>query len=145
MKKILFFLSCQLIFTTIFPHKPPDTKEKGDQVFFIVEEMPTFESGNQNKFRKYIHKNIKYPQEAIEKKICGKVFVYFIVDENGNVINERIVRGVHPSLDNEALRIIKNSPKWTPGKQRGEAVRVAFTFPVEFQLDECAGSWIVDP
>ncbi len=111
-----------------------EEEEEEAEVFFIVEEMPTFNGGDQNEFRKFIQQNLKYPQIAAENGISGRVFVYFVVNEKGEVTSARVVRGVDPSLDKEALRVVMSSPKWTPGKQRGKPVRVAFTFPIVFVL-----------
>ena len=111
-----------------------DEEEEEAEIFFIVEDMPTFNGGDQNEFRKFIQSNLKYPQIAAENGISGRVFVYFVVNEKGEVINAKVVRGVDPSLDKEALRVVMSSPKWTPGKQRGQPVRVAFTFPIVFVL-----------
>ncbi len=84
---------------------------------------------------KYIQKNIKYPAIAKEYNITGKVFIQFIVDKTGSVINVKVVRGVDKNLDAEAVRVIKSLPKYKPGKQRGKAVRVMFTVPINFTLN----------
>ncbi|MBU8893391.1 MAG: TonB family protein [Bacteroidales bacterium] len=104
------------------------------EVFFVVEDMPTFQGQSSDAFRIYIQRNLKYPMIAQENGVSGRVFVQFDVDPSGSIINVVVVRGVDPSLDKEALRVVKSSPKWTPGKQRGRAVRVRFTFPIVFQL-----------
>ncbi|MFO7923531.1 MAG: energy transducer TonB [Bacteroidales bacterium] len=105
-----------------------------EEIFFIVEDMPDFQGGGQDAFRKYIAENLRYPQIAAENGIQGRVFVQFVVNANGEVSDATVVRGVDPSLDREAIRVVMSSPKWTPGRQRGEAVRVAFTFPINFVL-----------
>jgi TonB family protein len=84
---------------------------------------------------KYIQKNVKYPPIAKEYNITGKVYVSFIVDKSGSVTDVKIVRGVDKHLDAEALRVVKLLPKYKPGKQRGEFVRVMFTIPINFKLD----------
>ena len=104
------------------------------EVFFIVEDMPDFQGGGQDAFRRYIAENLRYPQIAAENGIQGRVFVQFVVNTDGSVSDATVVRGVDPSLDREALRVIMSSPKWTPGRQRGQPVRVAFTFPINFVL-----------
>lgn len=109
-------------------------EEEEEEIFAIVEEMPNFKDANNNKFREYITNNLKYPDIAAENGIQGKVFVAFVVEPDGSVSNVRVVRGIDPSLDKEALRVIKSSPKWIPGMQRGKPVRVSFTFPVHFSL-----------
>ncbi len=104
------------------------------EVFFIVEEMPDFKGKGPDGFREYLGKNLNYPKIAAENGISGRVFVRFIVEEDGSVSNVTVVKGVDPALDAEAVRVIKNSPNWKPGKQRGQKVRVSFTFPINFAL-----------
>lgn len=109
-------------------------EEAEEEVFFIVEEMPRFQGGDHNSFRNYIQSNLKYPAIAAENGISGTVFVQFAVNSKGEVVDATVVRGVDPALDKEALRVVKSSPKWTPGRQRGSAVKVQFTFPIRFVL-----------
>jgi periplasmic protein TonB len=104
------------------------------EIFFIVEDMPDFQGGGQDAFRRFIAENLRYPQIAAENGIQGRVFVQFVVNEDGSVSDAKVVRGVDPSLDREALRVVMSSPRWTPGRQRGQPVRVAFTFPINFVL-----------
>jgi TonB family protein len=104
-----------------------------DSTFLVVEEMPKFNGGNPDNFRQYIAENLRYPEEAKKQNITGKVFVSFVVGSDGNVRDVKIVRGVHPLLDEECLRVVSSSPQWTPGKQKGKNVAVQFTFPVIFQ------------
>lgn len=111
-----------------------EEEEAADEVFFIVEDMPKFKGGDLNDFRVYVQKRIRYPDIAQENGIQGRVFVQFAVDAKGEVVNAVVIRGVDPALDKEALRVVKSSPKWTPGKQRGRPVKVQFTFPITFQL-----------
>jgi protein TonB len=79
-------------------------------------------------------KNIKYPTESIEKGVQGRVIIQFVGEKDGSITDAKVVRGVDPLLDAEALRVINQSPKWKPGKQKGEAVRVKYTLPVAFRL-----------
>lgn len=102
-------------------------------MFFIVEEMPEFPEG-QLGLRKFIAQTIKYPVAAQENGIQGKVFVNFVVAKDGSVKNAKIFRGVDPSLDKEALRVVNSLPKWKPGKQKGEEVAVSYTVPINFVL-----------
>lgn len=109
-----------------------------DEVFVVVENMPKFRGDNsrdQEIFRSYIGENLIYPEIAIENGIQGRVFVSFIVEPDGSVSNVEIVRGVDPSIDKEAVRVVESSPKWEPGTQKGENVRVKFTFPISFSLE----------
>lgn len=109
-----------------------------DELFFVVEEMPAF-SYTENDFsttdfKEYIAYELNYPKEAKDKKIEGRVFIQFTINKEGYVKDAKVMRGVHPALDQEALRIIYSSPKWKPGRQRGHAVNVSQTYPVEFDL-----------
>ncbi|WP_321373771.1 energy transducer TonB [uncultured Draconibacterium sp.] len=108
--------------------------EGDSQVFFIVEDMPEFPGGDEA-LRKYIANALSYPEIAQEKKIQGKVYVSFVVEKDGSVGDAKIARGVDPSLDKEALRVVKALPMWKPGRQRGEPVRVQYTVPINFALN----------
>jgi len=106
-----------------------------EEVFYIVEDMPTFNGGDPaTEFRKYIAQNLQYPEIAAENGVSGRVIVQFAVNRVGKVVDARIVRSVDSALDKEAVRVVMSSPKWTPGKQRGKAVKVLFTFPINFVL-----------
>ncbi len=110
-----------------------EEEEEEAQVFFIVEDMPEF-PGGELALRKYIANAIKYPVIAQENGIQGKVYVTFVVDKDGGISDARVARGVDPSLDKEALRVVNTLPKWKPGKQRGKPVRVSYTVPINFVL-----------
>lgn len=103
-----------------------------DEPLFQVEFMPTFRGGDLNKFREWVTKRTHYPAEAIEKKIKGTVFLTFVVERDGSVSNVTVIKGVHPILDEEAVKAISDSPKWSPGLQRGLPVRVRFQIPLTF-------------
>ena len=108
-----------------------------EETFSIVEDMPKFNGGDPAvEFRKYISENLKYPEIALEKGISGRVIVQFTVNSEGKVVNARVLAGADPALDKEAIRVIMSSPTWTPGRQKGRAVNVLFTFPIKFSLDE---------
>ncbi len=111
-----------------------EEEEEEAQIFYIVEDMPEFPGGSLE-LRKHIAQNVQYPEIAKENGIQGRVFVQFVVNKKGEVEGVKVVRGVDPSLDKEAIRVIKNLPKWKPGSQRGQAVRVSFTVPINFQLN----------
>lgn len=110
-----------------------EEEEEEAQVFFIVEEMPEF-PGGELALRKFIAQSIKYPVIAQENGIQGKVYVNFVVDKDGSVTAAKVARGVDPSLDKEAMRVVNSLPKWKPGKQRGKAVKVSYTVPINFVL-----------
>jgi len=130
MKRLEFFL---MLFLAVIIAIPVNAQNDED-VFYVVEEMPEF-PGGEKEMRKYIANNINYPEDAQKKNIKGKVFVSFVIGKNGNVKDAMIERGVAPSIDKEALRVVSSLPKWNPGKQRGETVNVKFTIPINFQLD----------
>ena len=111
-----------------------EEKEKvEEEIFVVVENMPEF-PGGELALRKFISTAIKYPSIAQENGIQGKVFVNFVVDRDGRISNAKIARGVDPSIDKEALRVVMTLPKWKPGMQRGKTVRVSYTVPISFQL-----------
>jgi TonB family protein len=111
----------------------PKSLDASEQIFFIVEEMPEF-PGGEIALRQYIANAVKYPVTAQEKGIQGKVYVTFVVSKDGSVADCKIARGVDPSLDKEALRVVSELPKWMPGKQKGKNVNVSYTIPINFQL-----------
>lgn len=102
--------------------------------FALVEEKPKFNGGDANEFSKWVNQNLVYPEIAKENGVQGRVTMQFTVNPDGSVSNVKVLRGVDPSLDQEAVRVISMSPKWLPGKQRDRAVKVTYTFPVIFQL-----------
>ena len=104
-----------------------------EQVFDMVEQMPTF-PGGQQELMAYLGKNIKYPTIAQENGTQGRVIIQFVVERDGSISDVHVARGVDPYLDKEAVRVVKSMPKWLPGKQNGKAVRVKFTVPVMFRL-----------
>lgn len=110
-----------------------EEEEEDAPVFFIVEEMPEFPGGEQA-LHKFLASNIEYPVIAQENGIQGRVYVKFVVNTDGSITDVEIARGVDPSLDKEALRVVRSMPKWKPGKQRGKAVRVSYTVPINFVL-----------
>lgn len=107
----------------------------GDQVFNVVEEMPAFPGGIEG-LMKFLSQNIKYPKEAQDAGTQGRVLVQFTVKKDGHCDDFSVVRSVDPVLDAEALRVLKEMPAWQPGKQKGEAVNVKFTIPVQFKLNK---------
>ncbi|WP_282014083.1 TonB family protein [Marinifilum flexuosum] len=110
-----------------------EEEEDEDLPFVLVEDMPSFPGGIAA-LTKYLNENVKYPEEARKNGIQGRVFVNFVIDTDGSVVDVKIVRGVHALLDAEALRVVKAMPKWKAGKQRGKPVRVSYTLPIEFRL-----------
>ena len=116
------------------PVEAPVEEEEEEVVFVVVESMPEFPGGQQALF-KYLSENVKYPVIAQENGIQGRVICQFVVNKDGSIVDVEVVRsGGDASLDKEAVRVIKSMPKWKPGKQRGKAVRVKYTVPVNFKL-----------
>ena len=108
-------------------------EEEDNVVFQVVEKMPSFPGGDAELF-KFLSNNIKYPVIAQENGIQGRVICQFVVNRDGSIVDVEVVRSVDPSLDREAIRVIKSMPKWNPGMQRGKPVRVKYTLPVNFRL-----------
>lgn len=106
---------------------------KVEQVFDIVEIPPSFPGGDAAMYE-WLGQNIHYPQIAQENAIQGKVIIQFVVGKTGSIEDVKVVRGVEPSIDKEAVRVVKSMPKWIPGKQGGNAVKVRYTLPVQFKL-----------
>ena len=102
--------------------------------FQLVEDKPSFQGGDANQFSKWVNSRLVYPEIAKENGVQGRVLLQFTVEKDGSVTKVRVLRGVDPSLDKEAVRVVSMSPKWKPGKQRDRAVPVTYTFPVIFQL-----------
>ena len=118
----------------ITPVKIEEEEEEDEQeIFQVVENDPEFPGGVEAMY-KYLAQNIKYPQLARENNITGRVFVTFVVEKDGSVTNVRVLRDIGGGCGQEAVRIVKAMPKWTPGKQRGKAVRVQYNLPVNFSL-----------
>ena len=110
----------------------PKAEEQGE-IFQVAEEQPMF-PGGMEEMMKFLQQNIKYPTEAQEQGKQGRVIVQFVVNKDGSISNDSVVRSVDPLLDAEALRVVRSMPNWIPGKQRGKEVRVRFTLPVSFRL-----------
>lgn len=104
-----------------------------EQIFTVVENDPEFPGGMEALY-KYLAQNIKYPQLARDNNITGRVYVTFVVEKDGSIANPKVLRDIGGGCGQEAIRVVKSMPKWTPGKQRGKAVRVQFNLPVNFSL-----------
>ena len=110
----------------------PEPEE--EEIFMVVEESPEFPGGYEA-YMQYLKKNIKYPAICRDNNIQGRVIVSFVVNKDGKIVDAEVVKGVNPSLDKEALRVISTMPNWKPGKQRGKPVRVKYSSPVNFRLN----------
>lgn len=133
MKKfIIMSLMALFGFTTVSAQKTVVAK-KNQQVFDVVEKMPEYPGGQAALFE-YLQKSVKYPADAEKKKVEGRVLVTFVVNTDGSITDIEVVRKTFPSLDAEAVRVISGMPKWKPGEQKGQKVRVKYTVPLTFRL-----------
>ena len=108
-------------------------QEAPKEIFTVVEEQPTYPGGDEARI-KFLQANMKYPEEAKELGVQGKVFVTFVVEVDGSITDVKVLRGIGSGCDDEAVRVVKSMPKWVPGKQRGVPVRVQFNLPINFKL-----------
>lgn len=115
----------------VFEEEPEE--EVADQVFLVVEEQAAF-PGGQKAWTKFLKKNLKYPRQATRMGIEGKVFLSFIVDQQGSISDIQVIRGIGGGCDEEAKRVLRQSPKWTPGKQRGRPVKSRMQIQIVFRL-----------
>ncbi len=119
--------------TVVEPIVAREEPVEEEQIFTIVEEMPTFPGGDEQ-LMKYLQNSVKYPQMAIDAGITGVVYVTFKVDKEGKISDVKVLRGIGGGCDQEAIRVVKAMPQWKPGKQRGKPVVVQFNMPVRFTL-----------
>jgi protein TonB len=112
----------------------PVEEEETEEIFQIVENPATFPGGI-GAFYSYVQKNMKYPSQAQRMGMEGRVFVEFVVDRDGRLSNVKVLRGIGAGCDEEAMRVLKNSPSWNPGKQRGRPVRQRMVLPITFKLN----------
>jgi protein TonB len=108
--------------------------EEDDQPFLIAETMPSFQGGDLNTFRNWVQQNVKFPQIALENGIQGRVVLSFVIEKDGRLTNIQVLQTPDRSLSEEAIRVLNKSPKWSPGKQRNQVVRVKYTLPVDFRV-----------
>lgn len=111
----------------------PEQAHDPNEPFTIVEQMPEF-PGGQEALTKYIGKELKYPEEAVENGVEGVVFLTFVVETDGKISGVTVLRGLGGALDKEAVRVVSGMPNWIPGKQRGKAVRVKYNLPIRYKL-----------
>ena len=110
-----------------------EEEEQEEEIFLVVEQQPSFPGGEAELY-KYLFNNIQYPDVAKNNNITGRVYLTFVVEKDGTIANAKILRDIGGGCGAEALRVVNSMPKWTPGKQRGQAVRVQFNLPVSFDL-----------
>lgn len=133
MKKFLIMALMALFGLTTVSAQKTVVAKKNQQVFDVVEKMPEYPGGQAALFE-YLSTNVKYPADAEKKKVEGRVLVTFIVNTDGSITDIEVVRKAFPSLDAEAVRVISGMPKWIPGEQKGQKVRVKYTVPLTFRL-----------
>jgi protein TonB len=115
---------------------PDEVTDNTDQVFVRVEDMPRFNGGGIEKFWEYVLAHVRYPEEARDAGLQGRIQVGFVVNEKGQIINIQLLRKIHPMLDNEVIKVLEEAPLWTPGRQRNRPVKVGFSIPVVFKLSQ---------
>ena len=120
-----------------------DTPDNDTSIYYIVEDMPQFPGGDAA-LTAYISHNVHYPKAEKEQGIQGKVFVGFVVEKDGSITNIEIIRGFGKECDAEAIRVVKNMPKWKPGKQRGKFVRVRYMIPINFNIADSPQAPTID-
>ena len=133
MKKFIIMSLMALFGLTTVSAQKTVVAKKNQQVFDVVEKMPEYPGGQAALFE-YLQKNVKYPADAEKKKVEGRVLVTFIVNTDGSITDIEVVRKTFPSLDAEAVRVISGMPRWKPGEQKGQKVRVKYTVPLTFRL-----------
>jgi protein TonB len=119
-------------------YAPVDVEEEDPDEFLIfemVEMKPRFPGGEASMMQ-FISASIMYPTISMENDVQGRVFVQFVINRDGSIANVKVLRGVDPYLDKEAVRVVSTMPKWEPGMHRGKAVRVRYTVPITFRLDK---------
>jgi protein TonB len=134
MKTIRFFVSTVFLFTAVLCQAQNKENKSKDGIYYQVEVMPEY-PGGETALMNDLLGAIKYPEEAKKNGVQGKVYVSFVVDEQGKVTNAKIERGVEPSLDKESLRVVNGLKAWKPGKEKGKIVKVAYTIPINYALD----------
>lgn len=128
-------MSIPVSFMLISPAPAPVQPSEEAVPFQVVDQKPSFKGGDANKFSKWVNSHLVYPVDAKEKNIQGRVTLQFTIEADGRVTNVKVLKSAHPSLDQEAVRVVSSSPKWNPGMQNGKPVKVTYTFPVFFSLD----------
>ena len=136
MKRGLIFLIVSLVFLVTGINVNAQNTKDADPAYFELDEHPTFKGGTPNDFAYWVARHVKYPKNAKEIGVQGTVMVHFVIDTDGKIYEAHVHEGegVHPLLDEEAVRVVKKSPKWKPGKKDGKPVKVSYTMPVIFSF-----------
>jgi protein TonB len=131
---IALFFSVSYVFGQNATDTTKNSSESIGQVFTIVENMPKFPGGDSSMF-KFIKENLKFPYADDKKLIKKFVYISFTIDKDGSVVDVKLLKGVQPDWDAEALRVVRLMPKWIPGTQNGRSVKVQFNLPIAFRVD----------
>lgn len=134
MKKSLLFIIISMAFLFAGADSVAQDTKNADPRYFLLDEHPTFKGGSPNDFALWVAKHVKYPKYAKEIGIEGTVKVHFVIDKKGKISEAHVHQGVHPVLDQEAVRVVLKSPKWKPAKKDGRPVKVSYTIPVVFNF-----------
>ena len=132
MKQSLLFIFISMAFFFAGADAVAQDTKNADSRYFLLDEHPTFKGGSPNDFALWVAKHVKYPKYAKEIGIEGTVKVHFVIDKKGKISEAHVHEGVHPALDQEAVRVVLKSPKWKPAKKDGRPVKVSYTIPVMF-------------
>jgi protein TonB len=135
MKKILFTLIASIFTLSAIAQKNDTIKvmEADTSIYTSAENLAEFPGGI-NEFYRYLSRSIRYPKDAREHRITGRVVVAMVIEKSGNLSNIKVLHSVYPDLDNEAIRVVRGSPKWIPAIRDGKSVRSSFTLPISFRL-----------
>ena len=133
MKKLILMSMMAIVCLMTASAQKTVVSQSKQNVYDAVEQMPEF-PGGMPAMIEYLQTNLKYPKDAIKQQVGGRVMVMFVVETDGSLSNVRVARKVFPSLDAEAVRVVKSMPKWKPGKEKGRLVRVNYTLPVVFSI-----------
>jgi protein TonB len=133
MKKLILMSMMAIVCLMTASAQKTVVSQSKQNVYDAVEQMPEF-PGGMPAMIEFLQTNLKYPKDAIKQQVGGRVMVMFVVETDGTLSNVRVAKKVFPSLDSEAVRVVKTMPKWKPGKEKGRPVRVNFTLPVVFSL-----------
>jgi len=127
---VFLFSSCSV--KKVQVSNVPEPDQNPDEIKVVVEDMPTFQGGDVKTFEAWVQEHVKYPEDAAESGVEGDVYIMFFVETDGSVSNVTVLRGVHPALDHEALKVVQSSPKWEYQNKRGDPVRARFSITVKF-------------
>ena len=133
MKKLILMSMMAVLCIMTMSAQKTVVSQKSQKVYDTVDQMPEF-AGGMSALIDYLSTNIKYPQDAIKQNLSGRVMVMFVVETDGSVSNVKVAKNVFPSLDAEAVRVVKAMPKWIPGRHKGKIVRVNYIVPIVFSI-----------